>query len=117
MQLPTLPVGAALRRRSATLADITIGLGVLILLFAIARVGAGAFVRFTPANVPSVNLNVRNLPYYAARSTLRMFAALFFSLVFTLAYGYACARSRRAEKVLLPCSTSCSRFLCWDFSP
>jgi len=102
MQLPTLPVRAALRRRSATLADIVVGLGVLILLYGIARVGAGAFVRFTPTNLPSIDLGVRNLPYYAARSTLRMFVGLTCSLIFTLAYGYACARSRRAEKVLLP---------------
>jgi len=31
-----------------------------------------------------------------------MFIALFFSTVFTLLYGYAAARSRRAEKVLVP---------------
>ena len=42
------------------------------------------------------------LPYYAGRSLLRMFIALFFSLSFTLVYGYAAARSRRAEKVLVP---------------
>jgi NitT/TauT family transport system permease protein len=102
MQLPTLPVRAALRRRSATLADIIVGLGVLLLLYGVARVGAGAFVRFTPSSVPSIDLGVRNLPYYAARSTLRMFVALICSFIFTLAYGYACARSRRAEKVLLP---------------
>jgi len=102
MQLPTLPVRAALRRQSATVADIIVGLGVLLLLYGIARVGAGAFVRFTPTNVPAIDLSVRNLPYYAARSTLRMFVGLVCSLVFTLTYGYAAARSRRAEKVLLP---------------
>jgi NitT/TauT family transport system permease protein len=102
MQLPTLPVRAALRRRSATLADIIVGLGVLLLLYGVARVGAGAFVRFTPSNLPSIDLGVRNLPYYAARSSLRMFVGLICSFIFTLAYGYACARSRRAEKVLLP---------------
>ncbi len=31
-----------------------------------------------------------------------MFIALFFSFVFTLLYGYAAARSRRAERVLIP---------------
>lgn len=42
------------------------------------------------------------LPYDAARSLLRMFAALVASTVFSLIYATAAARSRRAEKVLLP---------------
>jgi NitT/TauT family transport system permease protein len=42
------------------------------------------------------------LPNYAARSTLRMFIALFASTIFTLIYGYIAAHSRRAEKVLVP---------------
>jgi len=42
------------------------------------------------------------LPYYAARSLLRMFLALAASTVFALVYGYIAARSRRAEKVLVP---------------
>ncbi len=41
-------------------------------------------------------------PYYAARSLLRMFIALGLSTVFTLVYGTAAARLRRAEKVLVP---------------
>jgi NitT/TauT family transport system permease protein len=49
-----------------------------------------------------VSTSPARLPYDAARSLLRMFIALFFSTVFTLAYGYAAARSRRAEKVLVP---------------
>jgi ABC-type anion transport system duplicated permease subunit len=42
------------------------------------------------------------LPYYAGRSTLRMFIALGFSLLFTLACGYIAAKSRRAERLLIP---------------
>jgi NitT/TauT family transport system permease protein len=69
----------------------------------IARVGAGTLVSFVPPDVvPDVSLNPRHLPYYAARSTLRMFIALFWSTVFTLIYGYVAAKSRRAERVLIP---------------
>ena len=85
------------------LADIAVLLGLLGLLFLIVRVGTGALVRFQPpAVVPGVSLDPVHLPYYAARSTLRMFVALGFSWLFALIYGYAAARSRRAERVLIP---------------
>ncbi len=89
--------------RTTTLADLAVGLSVLTLLYVVARVGAQSLVRFNPPDViPSVSLDPRNLPNYAARSTLRMFLALGFSTVFTFVYGYAAARSKRAERVLVP---------------
>ncbi len=89
--------------RTVTLADLAVGLGVMTLLYIVARVGAQSLVRFSPPDViPSVGLDPRNLPNYAARSTLRMFLALGFSTVFTFVYGYAAARSKRAERVLVP---------------
>ncbi|MBO2449011.1 ABC transporter permease subunit [Actinomadura barringtoniae] len=51
---------------------------------------------------PTVSTDPANLPYYAARSLLRMFVALGLSLAFTFLVGTWAARSRRAEKVLLP---------------
>jgi NitT/TauT family transport system permease protein len=103
MQFPLTSVRIAVRRHSTTFADAVVVLGVLVLLYALARVGAGAFTHFTPpSDVPHISLDPRNLPNYAARSTLRMFVALFCSLVFTLVYGYTAAHSRRAERVLLP---------------
>ncbi|MFM7437033.1 MAG: ABC transporter permease subunit, partial [Snowella sp.] len=75
----------------------------LVLLALISRIGAGALVSFKPPDiVPTIDLDPRNLPYYAGRSTLRMFIALFLSFIFTLAYGYIAAHSRRAERVLIP---------------
>ena len=85
------------------LADLAVGLGTLTLFYVVARLGAQSLIKFAPPDIiPSVSLDPRNLPNYAARSTLRMFVALFFSTVFTFVYGYAAARSRRAEKVLVP---------------
>jgi NitT/TauT family transport system permease protein len=85
------------------LPDIAVGLGILTLLYVAARVGAQSLVSFhPPETVPSISLDPWNLPNYAARSTLRMFVALFCSTIFTFVYGYAAARSRRAEKVLVP---------------
>ncbi len=101
--MKTYPSPEALRRFPFGLADIAVILGTLVLLAFIARIGAGAFVSFEPPNiVPAVDLDLRNLPYYAGRSTLRMFIALFFSTVFTLVYGYVAANSRRAERIMIP---------------
>ncbi len=84
-------------------ADLAVGLGTLVLLYVVARVGAQSLVRFHPPDtLPSVSLDPRNLPNYAARSTLRMFLALICSTVFTCVYGYLAAHSRRAERVLVP---------------
>jgi NitT/TauT family transport system permease protein len=60
-------------------------------------------VSFLPEKASgAVSTDPANLPYYAARSLLRMFIALGLSVVFTFVYGTAAARLRRAEKVLIP---------------
>ncbi len=101
--MKTFPTPEALRRFSFGLADIAVILGTLALLTLIARVGAGALVSFYPPEVvPEIDLDPVNLPYYAMRSTLRMFIALFWSTVFTLVYGYIAAKNRWAELVMVP---------------
>ncbi len=55
----------------------------------------------TVASVP-ISLDPWYLPGYALRTTLRMFAALAVSLVFTFTYATSAARSRRARVVLIP---------------
>ena len=92
-----------IQRPALGLPDLAVGLGTLALLYLIARVGAQSFVQFSPPDIiPTINLDPRNLPAYAARSTLRMFVALVLSTLFTFAYGYAAARSKKAERVLVP---------------
>jgi NitT/TauT family transport system permease protein len=49
-----------------------------------------------------ISLDPGNLPEYAMRTTLRMLAAMFASLAFTLVYGTLAAKSRRAGTVLVP---------------
>ncbi len=84
-------------------ANLAVGLGTLALLCVAAKVGSESFVRFHPPDaLPVIDLDPRNLPNYAARSTLRMFLALICSVLFTFVYAYAAARSRRAERVLVP---------------
>lgn len=49
-----------------------------------------------------ISLDPANLPEYAMRTTLRMLAAMAAALIFTLLYGTLAAKSRRAEKLLVP---------------
>ena len=48
------------------------------------------------------SLDPRNLPEYAARTTLRMFIAMVLSLIFTFTYATLAAKSKQAEKLLIP---------------
>lgn len=82
--------------------DLVVAAGVLVVLYAVVRVGAGTTVSFVPSKVQRIDTGPVQLPYYAARSLLRMFAALALSLVFTLVWAYAAAHSRRLERVLIP---------------
>jgi NitT/TauT family transport system permease protein len=52
--------------------------------------------------IEPVTLDPAWLPYYAMRTTLRMFAALLASLAFTLVIATLAARSRRAGQIILP---------------
>ncbi|HMN26549.1 MAG TPA: ABC transporter permease subunit [Caldilineaceae bacterium] len=91
------------RRYASLVADVLIILGALAFLALVARVGAGALVSFRPPEiVPEVSLDPANLPYYAARTTLRMFIALGCSTLFAIGYGSLAAHSRRWEQVLVP---------------
>jgi NitT/TauT family transport system permease protein len=49
-----------------------------------------------------VTLDPANLPEYALRTTLRMFAAIVGSLIFTFVFATLAAKSRRAELVIMP---------------
>ena len=49
-----------------------------------------------------ISLDPRNLPEYAARTTLRMLIAMVLSLVFTFTYATLAAKSNRAERLLVP---------------
>lgn len=101
--MKTFPSPEALRRFPLGIADLALLLGTFFLLALVARLGAGALVSFAPPQVvPQIDLDPRNLPYYAGRSTLRMFIALFFSTLFTLVYGYTAANNRWAERVMIP---------------
>ncbi len=48
------------------------------------------------------SLDPRNLPEYAARTTLRMLIAMVLSLTFTFTYATLAAKNKRAERLLVP---------------
>jgi NitT/TauT family transport system permease protein len=97
---PTFPSRETLDRLRFRPLDVGVGLFVVLLIYAVVRVAAGA--RAPVYSSRTIDLAPSNLPYYAARSLLRMFIALFFSYAFSLSYGYAAARSRRARRVMIP---------------
>jgi NitT/TauT family transport system permease protein len=74
----------------------------MAILTAIAQSYHGISAPLPAPNEPAVSLDYWNLPYYALRTALRMFAALFFSLLFTFTYATLAAKSRRWEMVLIP---------------
>ncbi len=75
---------------------------IMAALTAVAQSYHGISAPLPAPNEPVVSLDYSNLPYYALRTALRMFAALFFSLVFTFTYATLAAKSRRWEMVLVP---------------
>lgn len=50
-----------------------------------------------------ISLNPLELPYYALRTVLRMLIAMGFSLLFTFIFGTWAAKSRHAERIIIPC--------------
>jgi NitT/TauT family transport system permease protein len=71
-------------------------------LIAFGHVAEGTLTRLDAPGATEITLDPWNLPAYAVRTTLRMFAALAASLLFTFTYGTAAAKSRRAALVLVP---------------
>ncbi|MBY9062905.1 ABC transporter permease subunit [Sphingomonas yunnanensis] len=70
-----------------------------------AAVAAGAHDAVEPLRrlqLEPITLDPRALPYYALLTTLRLFAALAASLVFSVVVATAAAKSRRAELVIVP---------------
>ncbi|WP_105967882.1 ABC transporter permease [Streptomyces geranii] len=82
--------------------DAAVAAAVLVLLYAVLRVGQGTTVAFSTHDNVKVDTDPSQLPYDAARSLLRMFVALALSVAFTFGYAYAAAKSRRLERILIP---------------
>jgi len=99
---PTFPSRDSLRRLRFRPLDAVVGAAIFLLLYIVVRVGASAHVPIPRGQASTISTSPSELPYYAVRSLLRMFIALFFSYVFSFGYAYVAARSRRARRVLIP---------------
>ena len=72
------------------------------LVAALAQSSRGLLAPLAQLDSTPLSLAPAHLPEYAARTTLRMFAALAASLLFTLTYATWAARSERAARLLIP---------------
>ncbi len=80
--------------------DLLVLAAVLILLMGIVRLGSGMAAPLSAAS--HISLSPWNLPLYAGESLLRIVIAFLFSLVFAIAYGYAAAKTRLGQRLLVP---------------
>jgi len=96
-----LPGNVAVRT-SPNLFDLAAILGMLGLAVAIGSVARHTLGPLTTPGGVAIHLQPSWLPGYAVRTTLRMFAALLASLLFTFTYAVWAAKSRRAGAILVP---------------
>jgi NitT/TauT family transport system permease protein len=89
-------------RRLPNLWDMMALAVVFAVIVAIVKVTPATFAPIDAPNATVVTLDPANLPEYALRTTLRMFAALAASLVFTFTFAPLAAKSRRAGLVMVP---------------
>jgi NitT/TauT family transport system permease protein len=98
----TRPLGLGQRDLLPNLFDlvvfIIIAAGFVVLAHGVREMGEP----LTTLDIAPVTLDPANLPEYALRTTLRMFAAILASLVFTFVVATLAAKSRKAELVIVP---------------
>jgi NitT/TauT family transport system permease protein len=82
--------------------DALVILTVVVLLWLVMVLSGDMRVRFDELHPPPLSLDVAYIPYYTARTVLRMFLAFGAALLFTFTYGYVAAKSLRARKIMLP---------------
>jgi len=82
--------------------DAIVILAVFVLLWLLVVLTGDMQVRFDELHSPPLSLDVVLIPYYTARTVMRMFIAFAAALLFTFTYGYVAAKSVRARKVMLP---------------
>ena len=98
----TLPISVAERRLTLSRWDLFAVLLVLGVMVFFAEASRHLLAPLSELKMTPISLDPANLPEYAARTTLRMLAALMLSLVFTFTYATLAARNKHAELVLVP---------------
>ncbi|HXX84738.1 MAG TPA: ABC transporter permease subunit [Casimicrobiaceae bacterium] len=90
------------RGRSISWIDGAVILVVFSLLWLVVVLSGDMRVQFDELHPPPLSLDVALIPYYTARTVLRMFIAFAAALLFTFSYGYVAAKNVHARKVMLP---------------
>ncbi|MDP9073415.1 MAG: ABC transporter permease subunit [Actinomycetota bacterium] len=96
------PTRGAIRRPPVTGLDLVVAAGIVGILYGAVELAGAMTAAFPAHSVGTISTNPASLPYYAARSLLRMFVALTASVLFTFLYATVAARVRRAGMVLIP---------------
>lgn len=87
-------------KRFFSLGDILVFLVLGSTVYGVIATGSHWRADFQP--VTQIDLSLSALPMYALFSTIRGMTAYLLSLIFSLIVGYAAAKSKRAESVLIP---------------
>ena len=91
-----------LARRLPNVLDLVAAACIFGAIAYVAFVARGTLAPLNAAEATTIHLDPAYLPGYAVRTTLRMFAALVCSLLFTFTYATWAAKSRRAGLILIP---------------
>lgn len=102
MTSPLPPISVQKRLAVPSRWDLLSILLVLAVLVFLAEASRGLLQPLAGLQASPVSLDPARLPLYAARTTLRMLAAMGLSLLFTFTYATWAAKSRRAALVLVP---------------
>ena len=89
-------------RRLPNVFDVAASLCIAGVLVYVATIARGTLQPLDAPETAAITLDPSALPGYAVRTTLRMFAALAVSLLFTFTYATWAAKSRRAGLILVP---------------
>lgn len=84
----------------SVVADFFIGIGIGALIYSTVLFAGAWSVTFNPSY--EIDLHWTSLPLYALFSAMRGIVAYLISLVFSLFIGYWAAKSKRAERLLIP---------------
>src|ERR1700685_1023392 len=98
----SFPSREILRRPRFSPIDVVVFVAIILLLFGILRLAQSINTSSATAHGAVICTDPAHLPYYAARSPLRMVIPCFISVVSPFVYATAAARSRRARAVLSP---------------
>jgi len=102
MRFPLRHARATQRRGTFTYWDLIAVLLVLGTLVLFAEASRAVMQPLPEPGIGIIDLHPSALPEYAMLTSLRMLAAMALSLIFTFTYATLAAKSRRAERVLIP---------------